>query len=173
MEWLSKNIIVIPAFIMASIALIGSLIAIGRWIGRRESFENIIGEFRKTLEDSMGEIRDNINQIFLNLPSPNPAVASSSPLKLTGLGLSISASIEAKLWANSQISKIPPHIKHLDPYEIQQFCFNYINRVKFSEDFTARMNRCAYEKGTSLIEVKKVLAIELRDLLLQPKQPKS
>ncbi len=167
MEWIKDNPILIPASIVALITSIGCCIAIGRWIGRRESFENVISGFKKSLEDSMKEIQVNINKIFLALPSQNPAVSSSSPLRLTELGQSISEFLNAKAWAKSESNKIPAHTRKIHPYEIQQFCFDYVDDFVFLDDFTRKMQQCAYEKGTTVIEVKKVLAIELRDFMLE------
>lgn len=167
MEWIKANPTLIPVSVMALVAIGGVLIAIGKWLGRRESFESIISGFKESLENSMKEIRGDIKNILRSLPpTEGAAVKGASPLRLTELGESISETIQAPAWAQNEVGKVLSRTREMGPYGVQQFCFDYVDEVNYSPDLMQRMQDCAYNKGTTLIEVKKVLAIELRDRIL-------
>ena len=53
-------------------------------------------------------------------------------------------------------------------YEIQEFSFDYVeNELTPSEDERKAMRRTAYEQGARMEQIRRVLAIELRDKLLE------
>ena len=58
-------------------------------------------------------------------------------------------------------------IENMDEYEIQEFAFQYVeNDLEPSGDRLAAMRRTAYEKAAAMKQIRRVLAIELRDRLL-------
>lgn len=55
----------------------------------------------------------------------------------------------------------------MEAYEIQEFSFAYVeNRLTPSEREMKAMQRTAYEQGVRMKQIRRVLAIELRDKLL-------
>ena len=132
---------------------------LSRWVGKRESFEDTTGNFIK-------EIRDDIKKIFDRLPPP--VATSKSPLKLSEFGQSISSEVKASDWARGKAPDLLVSVKGKHPYEIQDFCYGMV----FSEDFAKEdiyplAKECAYNRGIKVSQVQEVLALELRDALLE------
>ena len=157
MNWENPVIYIIPA-----IAVIGALVTVGIWIGNMNSFKDTVG-------DTLKEIRDDIKKLFERLP---PAVISEgSPISLTELGRSISEEIGASTWAEEQVEGLLSKAIGKQPYEIQKFSFDYVEKEFMpsvtSGEFYHKMLECAYNNGVSMDKVGNVLAVELRDALLE------
>ena len=118
--------------------------------------------------DFMKEIRDDIKKIFDRLPPT--LIVGSSPIKLTDLGKSISDEVGARKTAQQLSSKLIERAKDKNPYEIQDLCFNYI-RDEYVPDIKLlkKLQVCAYENGVDIDKILDVLAVELRDVLLEKK----
>ena len=113
----------------------------------------------------MKEIRDDIKQIFSRLP-PVP-VSNESPLQLTDLGKNISSTLKGRDWAKRTASELVKQIQDKKPFEIQEFCFDYVQKeFKPTSDQDERIRACAYENGLKREQVLEVLVIELRDAIL-------
>lgn len=121
---------------------------------------------RTSFKEFMEEVRTDIKKILDRLP---PATAAgSSPITLTDLGEKISREIGAKTWAADTADKIKESTKNMQPYEIQEFCKEFVNlRHKFPEELDLLIKNSAYENAVKREQVLNVLAIELRDRLLE------
>ena len=149
---------VIPSIIVSALAVGALIFRVGKWVGSVESDRKDFREFIK-------EVRDDIKEILGRLPPSS--VARGSPLQLTDLGRSISETLSAREWAEKTASAIADRAQDKQPYEIQEFCFDYIKK-EFSPaaELETRIGMCAYENGIDRDEVLNVLAIELRDVLM-------
>ena len=91
---------------------------------------------------------------------------------MTDLGRAISEDIGARAWAQEAAPGMAPQMQGRPPYEIQEQCFEYVqDDAQFPEEILQKMRDTAYNRGTTLNEVRKVLAVELRDALLGPSAP--
>ena len=80
----------------------------------------------------------------------------------------MSETFRGKDWANEMADVLSKFVENKEPYEIQEFCQNYLrNELKPDEELNARIGRCAYEHGVTREQVLNVLAVELRDILLE------
>ncbi len=100
----------------------------------------------------------------LNIPS----VTSESPLRLSELGKTLSEEIDAGAWVERIADQLKVSVAGKDAYEIQSFCFDYVeNTDQYSDQERRIIHKVAYQRGIMAEEIRRVLAIELRDKLLE------
>ena len=116
------------------------------------------------LKEDIQAIRSSIQQIFLRLP-PN-TVGGSSPLRLTDLGEEVAKAIQADTWAKYQAQSLIDKMLDKRPDEIQDFCFEYVKDYKPDESLDRAIRVAAYNHGIDRSKVLDVLAIVLRDTLI-------
>lgn len=160
-EWLNS-----PVGISVIVAIITGLAVVFRWSARvdtdRESFKEFMIKVGKKIE----EIEEKINEIFNRLPPS--AVSENSPLNLTDLGKRITEEIGERSWAMYTAERIKGSIGNKQPYEIQEFCKEFVKyRNKFTHEEHARIKDSAYKNGVKREQVLNVLIVELRDRLLE------
>ena len=161
--------------VATAITLVMALVGIGIWIGgvnadrkKTQGFEEWKGKVdseRKSFKEFMQEVRDDIKTILSRLP---PAEATrTSPLRLTDFGRALSAGIAGPEWADRIADMVADQVVGMEAYEIQEFSFGYVeNDLSPTEEERRAMRRTAYEQGARIEQVRRVLAIELRDKLL-------
>ena len=162
------NWIYLGAWITAAVLVVGSILKIGEWIGGMK-------EFKSDTKPLLNEIRDKVNRIVGKLDSP--VMEPGSPLKLTDLGESISEELGAKSWSKEKSEQVALLVKGTRPYKIQGFCFDAVKKTNkialglpddfISDDMDSKIQDCAFNRGTSITNVYDVLAIELRDAVLE------
>ena len=132
----------------------------------RAAFEKSAAEDRKRFREVVDEIREDIKRIFRRLPPV--AVAERSPLGLTNLGHAISKDVEGVAWAIRTAPGLEERIRGMEAFEIQRLCFDHVAEpTSFGDAMTKAIQKCAYERGLKEEQVLRVLAIELRDKLLE------
>ena len=99
--------------------------------------------------------------------SSNGTVKGDSPLRLTPRGKKMTAVLSGRAWAEQESVKLVDQVEGMTPYQIQHSCFNYVRKYEPSAELNDLVEACAYEHGTSKRDVIRVLAIELRDVLLE------
>ena len=140
------------------VAIIVAIAGIFYWAGSLRADVN-------TLKKSIEEIRTDIKEILSNL-SPNPTTGRSSPLELTDLGKDISKEIQAFQWAKETAPALVNEVADKHPYEIQEFCLGYVRGKVLPESMEEKVKTSAYKRGLDKEQVLRVLAVELRDCLL-------
>ena len=148
-----------PLVYVLALAVVTALIRVGMWVGG-------VNEHKRAVTGFMAEIRADIKNLLRRTGSA--AVASDSPLRLTDLGSGIAAELDATSWAKRIADGLRDRMVGKRPYEIQEFCFEYVSSDEFrpSDDFTVAIKTCAYDHGIDDDQVRTVLAIALRDELL-------
>lgn len=137
----------------------------GSWYGQvntdRAAFKKFMDEVHKDLK----EIRDNVAEI-LGRTTPSP-LARTTPLRLNDFGQKIAEQIGADEWASEICEQSKGKVHNKTPYEIQEFCFQSVQALELGPDQKTLVNTSAYENGLEVEVVLRVLAIVLRDKLLQ------
>ena len=150
---------VIPSIIVAVVTIGALIFKFGKWVGSVDSDRQDFREFIK-------EVRDDIKEILGRLPPTS--VAGGSPLQLTNLGENISKTLGAREWAEKIAVKLSERVEGKQPYEIQNICFDYVKEeFNPTDKQEAKIGMCAYENAVDRDQVLNVLAVELRDVLLQ------
>lgn len=163
-EWIKS-----PVIIPAVIAFVTLLVTGGIWIGRVNSDRENFKEFMKEVRDDIGKIRDDIGEIFRKLPSS--PVDSLSPLQLNDLGDQIADHMDAKAWATALSEKILEQIEGMEDYEIDEYSKDYVSRL--DEAWQRKISSSAYKFGLERNSIELVLAVVLRNVLLQRLQTQS
>lgn len=141
---------------IAAVTAIGKLIY---WMGE-------VNADRKGVNDFMKEIRSDIRKILRRLPAPT--IKSGSPIQLTELGRSISDDLHARDWVERTAPSLTERVRGKQPFEIQAFCFDYVkDEFEPSATLLLRLQESAYDNSIDLDGVLDVLAVELRDRLLE------
>ena len=158
----------VAAVIGVVIAVVGVVFALGQWKGRVDEAQST---FKRTLDGFMAEIRSDIKRIFERLPAETVGVAS--PTRLTELGRSVSRALDAPAWAVAHAQGLLNRTADLTAYDIQALAFKYTGEeFKPNAAMENRIKECAFENGLKPKQVLDVLAIELRDRLLELRQLK-
>ena len=114
----------------------------------------------------MNEVRQDIKEILKRL-SPPPELASSSPLTLTDFGQELAEGVGAKEIAKSLAPRVRDDVSGMDPYSVQEHCLTFLtSEYQPPPDINSRINQVAYDRGVKREQVLRVIAIELRDLLI-------
>ena len=147
-----------PLWITVGVGVVGAFVTVGIWIGH-------VNSDRKSFKEFMVEVRKDIKKILGHL---GPEVDSrTSPLRLNELGNKVSAEIEAAAWAFRVAPALKGRIDGMEAYDIQEFCFAYAdNEAELSHEQQSLIKRAAYQNGLADSTVRRVMAFELRDQLL-------
>ena len=99
---------------------------------------------------------------------PKSTVAENSPLRLTQLGDEVAEDLKAAAWARAVAQDLQAEVTGSRPDQIHEFCFSYVHdKYQPDTDLERAISIAAYEKGIDKIEVLNVLAVVLRDQLLE------
>lgn len=147
-------IAVIAGVLLLVLGSVGKLLV---WIGKVE-------EQRGTVAAFMVEIRGQLKEIFLRLPSTPEAVTSNSPLMLTDFGRKMADSMDATKWAVTLAPTLKSDIVGKRDFEIDVFSRDYVKEHMRDDE---RVAKCMYEMGAERDNVLKVLYVVLRDELLR------
>lgn len=151
-----------PVLIVAALAMVGAVFRIGKWVGSIDSL-------KETVETSIMETKKILERL------PPSTIAEGSPLTLTELGRLVSKELKAGEWAQETANELILRVQKKEPYEVQQFCFDYVKESRFisSDEFVREMRKIAYNHAVSIEKVEDVLAIELQDALMNhPTHPR-
>ena len=135
----------------------------GIWEGGVRSSLKTFGDRLSDLEKQVAHLVRFLAGIF-----GHAVIRAESPLRLTEFRKSISEEIAARGWADKMSQILRDKVEHKNAYEIQLFCFDYVEtNAEYSEEEQHAIHDSAYERGIEASDVRRVLAIELRDRLLE------
>lgn len=163
-KWLDN-----PVTVLVVLGVIAAVLRVGKWWGDvnsdRSSLKDSVEKNSSSIRDLAREIRDDIKKILLKLPSQE--VSSTSPLRLTEYGEKLASQVNAEEIASLIYPTVRDRLEGKSPYEIQEFCINYVvSRFKPNEEQLRAIHQCAYENGTGVENVRRVVGIVLRDKIL-------
>lgn len=148
-----------PLILVAFLAVGSVLVSIGVWVGS-------VNADRKSFKEFMNEVRNDIKKILARLPAPT--IESGSPIRLTDLGRSVADDLDVGKWVEQVAPSLTARVKGKPPFEVQNFCFDYVkDEFEPDEKQLRKLQMCADENGIDLDAVLDVLAVELRDRLLE------
>lgn len=164
MEWETLHH---PAtYIVALVGVITLVFYVGRWGGRMNHYKEMTLRFMGQIRQDVDELRSDIKNILGQIQT-GPAVEGRSPLQLTEFGQAISQMLGTSKWAETIAEQLRVEVKDKEPYEIQDFAYDYVrNRFQPTPEQDHQIRNCAYEKGTRPEVIHEVLAIEIRNQLL-------
>lgn len=153
MDWSNPLIFIVPSIAIA--AAIGKLLL---WIGTQNES---VGAVKKSLR----KLEDNSDQILLILA---PEAKGSSPLQLTELGDRIAESIGSIGVVTEVYKNLVNRTKEKTPYQVQKICLDYMeNEFSPSVELKEAIENCAFENGVLPRNIRRVIAILVRNALLE------
>lgn len=142
----------------------------GEWKGTVDTRLAKIDEDISFLRKDFSSIRDDFSDLrkIIFERQGTTRYTSKSPLQLTDEGESVSEEIGALRWIEKILDSLEAKIKGKDAYEIQDFCFEYVEDAnRYTDEEQRAIRNSAYKRGIKTGDVRRVLAIELRDKLLE------
>ena len=132
-----------------------------------EKFE-IINEKFEAIRASISDLRQGITSIeaWLQGRFRRTPFFTKSPLKLTDFGIDLSKNLDANKWALNAAKFLFDLSKGKKEYEVHELCLEYV-KDKLDTLMQEEVKRVSYESGISKKDVRIVLAIVLRDKLLE------
>lgn len=143
--------------VLAAIAIVGGLLAGGKWIGN-------VNSDRKKFDTFMEEIRASVQTILFRLPER--PVSGASPLQLTALGQELAGWLDASAWAANVATGSSDDVFSLEPFELDEYAATYVDDL-LDDEMKRKVSECAYEFGIERDGVLDTLRVVLRDELLQ------
>lgn len=149
----------------ASVAVLAAVVKIARWTKGVDDDANVFKGFSRDIKDDLKEIKQDIKGIRRDMPSL--FVQPGSPLALTDLRKEVAQQLEAHQWAARVAPQVRTEIGSGDPYDVQEFCINYVHSdLDADTELNRRINTAAFDHGVRRTKILDVLAIVLRDELL-------
>ena len=170
-DWLTPAVIItvvglVIAVIGLATALFVHVFKIGRWTGKIETEISSLQEDMSWVKSKIDAIQQDIKGLLSRMPPAT--VTRTSPLRLTELGEEISAEVGAKEWAEQAAEAFRESAEGMEPFEIQILSFEFVKKEFKPESYFLRILQAgAYSSEIDLDKVYDVLAVELRDRLLQ------
>ena len=117
----------------------------------------------------MFEILNQTNRVVRSLQIQNlsKTAESKSPRRLSELGHRVSQEINAPVIVEVLLPDVWPEAKDKSPYDVQAMCFDYIFDWKPTGEVESRIKDSAYQNGISWYETVEVIALQLRDRILE------
>ena len=161
-----------PLTYVVILAIAGLIWRGGQWMGSVNTDRDSFKTFMREVRDDIKEIRSHIIRIFQKLDPEASTVERGSHLRLSKLGRDLSDRLDAKDWAKRAAPTLGDAVMGMTPYQLQDFCFEYVGSLTFedNEDLLIHIQACAFDHGLTERQVRDVLAVELRDLILQFQQ---
>ena len=127
------------------------------------------GRFTK-LETSMEWVKDTLKDIKIDAENKSVgAFARHSPISLTDEGKVALEESGLKEWIDVQkdeLIALCADKKYRNPYEVQEYIFDYFDTLEFDSEFADKLKRTAFEMGYSMEIMRRIGAIYFRDLCL-------
>lgn len=173
--WLLKRLtpdFPMPDWLTISVAFaIGGLIfAFGKWYGNVNSDRKSFKEFMREVKEDIGGMQEKIDRILDRTFPPSRLITSKSPLSLTDLGEEVAEDLNAEDWADKKALRVWEDVQEMEDYEVHEYCFDRVRTPQFTGNMKGAIRKIAYEHGISTEDIYDVLAIVLRDVILERRE---
>lgn len=173
-EWITPQLVISIIGVLTALAVV--LVQGGRWIGKVDTEIGGLKEDVGDLKEEVGGLKEEVGGLARlvqdvgsklgRVLTQNPQlVRPGSPVQLTKKGREAAAALHTDIWAAPHVKALLEESKDLKEYEIYALCLTY---VQDNRDIWPRnADEVAYEHGTLVEAMATVLAIVLRDKLLE------
>ncbi len=164
MEWNDPRVILAVIGMLATLIYLTAkgLFRAGKWVEGVNAMKPAI----QRIEATLNRVNNTLNTISLRFSSG--LTEGNSPIGLNDRGKAISNKLSVAQWAKNETQQLIGQIEGKNPYEIQQFCYGYVEPSSFEPTgiSLSDMQETAYMNAITVDMLKEVFAIELRDALL-------
>ena len=151
-----------PEWVTAA-AVIAMLIAVGTALFRGGHWIGKVDSQLSSISTAIEEIRSDIKNIFRRI---QPVVQGESPLVLTDYGKDLADKLDSKELAEGLAPLLVGPTQGMEEFEVYDYCVSYLEK-SLTEEWSREVSRRAYDIGINAGVAKEVLAIVLRDELLE------
>ncbi len=173
----------VTLFSVIAVLLLVAFLAYGRFnlfLGQWKERGGLFEDWRKTIpkleisidliNTKLKDIGDDIKDLQKEQPTSPNVLTQRSPIALNDKGQKISDAINAEQIVLTSLDKylqtlLPEQLEN--PYDIQEKSFDYMNDFSFDDKTTDMLKRVAYDEGVSMLDVKRILGVVLRDKILE------
>lgn len=142
---------------------------ISEWKGKVDADREAFAKFVDYIKEELRGINNKFNKLFSRLPPPS-TTESHSPLTLSAFGREVADQLSAHRWAAVFAAEIWEDVEGLEDYEVHDFCFDIVQGQSVQEQWSQKIRQIAYLRGTTTTNVSDVLAIVLRDHILNRRE---
>ena len=136
-----------------------------KWKGEVDADRKSFKKFMERIGRDISALRDELRTYFLE--ERRPLIRPGSPLELTEYGKEISKELSGETWASTISGSVTDKLRDSDAYEIQQFCFGFVESAEYSDEERTLIREIAYRHGLTEGNILRILAIEIRDKVLE------
>lgn len=163
-------LIAVGSATVALLAVLGLFWKVSGWVRDVDTAK----EGWKTVADNIVEqfsaVNARIDKIF-SLLGQQSFLEMKSPMALNALGEKVWGQLDAEDWLVREVAAVTSRVQGLSEYDVQEFCFEHMASLEFGSDQTRRAKMAAYKNGLTEFQVRQIMAIKLRDALLQEREP--
>ena len=134
--------------------------------GADEKLGKRVGRVETRLGNRITRVETRISNTLFSLLGKG-TLERHSPLHLNKLGREVSQEIDGEAWADQVLEEVKDQVADKDALGIQEFCFALVDDFAFTDAYDRAIRNCAFAHGLPTEQIRRVLAVELRDKLLK------
>ena len=137
----------------------------GKWKGKMNAFKKNTTKRLKGIDKTIGGVGTTVRDIEASLQRLG-ILKAKSPLTLNELAEQAWRDLDAEDWLREHAEAVSDEVEGMDEYDVQEFCFGHMAALEFATEQQESIKRAAYRNGLTEFQVRQVMAIKLRDQLL-------
>ena len=137
----------------------------GEWKGRMDAFKKNTTKRLKGIDKKIGGVGTTVRDIESSLQRLG-ILRAKSPLTLNELAERAWRDLDAEDWLRKHAEAVSDEVEGMDEYDVQEFCFDHMAALEFDPEQQESAKRAAYHNGLTEFQVRQVMAVKLRDQLL-------
>lgn len=142
------------------LGVVAALIGIAWYSGRKFS----------RIETSIEWLKATVNEMKVGLDNQKaPAFVTESPVNLNARGKEWLEKSGLKSFIDNQkidLMQICEDKRSLNPYDIQEFIFDYFDNLEFPEEIAGKLKKFAFNQGTTMNMIRRIGGIYFRNICL-------
>ena len=144
----------------------------GEWKGRMDAFKKNTTKRLKGIDKKIGGIDKKVGVIeatVLQIEAWFQRAGISkvnSPLTLNELAERAWRELDAEDWLEQHAAEVSDKVTDMGEYDVQEFCFAHMATLELEPQRQRRLRNIAFHNGLTEFQVRQILAIKLRDQLL-------
>lgn len=173
-EWVTPQLVISTVAVLVALAVV--LVKVGRWTGKVDTeiidLKEDVGELKVDvgeLKADVGGLAKLVQEIKVKLDrvlSQSPRLAQpGSPIQLTEKGREAAEGLHVDIWAAPHVNALLEKSRGRKEHAIYALCLTYVQDSR--DIWPENADEVAYEHGVFVEALATVLAITLRDKLLQ------
>lgn len=137
----------------------------GKWKGKMNAFKKNTTKRLKGIDETIGGVGTTVRDIEASLQRLG-ILRGKSPLALNELAEQAWRDLDAEDWLQEHAEAVSDEVANMNEYDVQEFCFDHMAALEFDPTQQESAKRAAYHNGLTEFQVRQIMAVKLRDQLL-------